>query len=428
MLGFLLLRGLFSGWDLVNDFSVPKIVKWPIDLAIYIVPGTIALRRIRSRYMLPAALLVLFYLAVSLAFGVLHQNSRFGIEKSISLTLINTVEILSMIAVCAALIRGDLVIPDRLLDAFARFGLAYVGSAMVIGAYLTYKVTQGGDLPTVAGQFFFVSPITLRMSATFSEPSYLGFYAGFCALFYHSRYPGAVSISFIVVCGGVLYFLVGAKFAIIAYPLSIILGPLVRRASLQSVRIVFYGMFAGLFIATCFGLDEYIYRHWIGDIEYENQSTFITRFAYIFSSLRHLMFYPIGTGFGGWMFTLPEEMATTINMTHGLGNDEIIDQVVTGFNFAPKDSLSMALLIAGWLGLAGFIESFLLLLSIGGRVRSIAPTIVLYILLSIAVYVNAVAVPMFFATIAFLIGNLRSLHSQIIIRKVPMPTTRTKAA
>jgi hypothetical protein len=408
MLLLLLVRGLFSGWDLAYDFSVPKALKWGIDLAIYVVPGVIALLRIRSRFLLPATVLVLVYMAASLMFGIFHQSSSYGIEKSISLTLINAIEIISMAAVCTALVRGELVVPDRLLDALAKFGLAYVAASMFVGAYLVYHVSQGGEFALVGGRFFFVNPISLRMSSTFSEPSYLGFYVGFCALLFRSRFPTQASIWFIAFSGGVLFFLVGAKFAVIAYPLALLLGPVVHRMSMLSIRVMLYGIFIALFLATNLGLDGYVYRQWLSDIDYENQQTFVTRFAYTFSSLSHLTLHPLGTGFGGWMFTLPEYMSTTIGLTRGLGNEEIVDQLATGFNFAPKDSTSVVLLLAGWLGVVGFVEGFVLLLRIGKKHRAIGAVMVLYVLLSVAVYVNAIAVPMFFTVIVILIADLKS--------------------
>lgn len=420
MVVLLLVRGLFSGWDLTYDFSVPKTVKWSLDLAIYAVPGAMALHRIRSRFMLPAIILVLAYLAASLLFGVLHQNSIFGIEKSISLTFINAIVVVSMTVTCAALVRGDLVIPDRLLDSLARFGLAYIAVSVVIGAYLALHVVQGGEPTLVSERFFFINPITLQMSATFSEPSYLGFYAGFCALLYRSRFPTRTSIGFIIFSGGALYFLVGAKFAIIAYPMSLIMAPLERRMTLGSVRVALYAVFVGLFVSTNLGLDEYVYRRWLGDIDYASQQTFVTRFAYLFSSLRHMVWHPLGTGFGGYMFTLPTDMWATVEMTRGLANYELMDELATGFNFGPKDSTSMALLLAGWLGVIGFVEGFLLLLRIGSRRRAIGSMMVIYVLLSIAVYVNAVAVPMFFAVTVMLVADLRSAQRRDA-RQLPAP-------
>ncbi|MBB3294938.1 hypothetical protein FHT39_003618 [Mitsuaria sp. BK045] len=415
--GLLLVRGLFSGWDLTYDFNLHKLVRWGVDLSIYTVPAAVSLAYLRGRRLIPGAVVLVGYTAVSLAAGLLAYDSVFGIEKSLSLTFINTLQLSCIVVTCAAVMHGDVRISDRALDRVARFGVLYVFACLLIGGAIGLYYLNGGTPISAGGKFFFVSPIALRMGATFSEPSYLGFYMGFCALHVHARHPGKWSAAFLIFVGAVLYLVVGAKFAIIAFPLTLLLVPLVRRASLGTVRIALYAFVLALFAAIALGFDEYVYQHVFAQIEYEDQQTFVARFSYIFSSFRHLASHPLGTGFGGWMFSLPPNMADTLEMTRGLANEEIAEQLATGFNFAPKDSTSLVLLIAGWVGVIGVVEGLVALLRQARRGRESRVALVIYIALSIAVYINAIAVPMFFALA--LVASAELFQSQRHLRAAP---------
>jgi hypothetical protein len=404
--GVLVLRGLFSGWDLTYDFSMSKVTRWGVDMGIYIVPATIAVVYLRGRQLIFGAALLTAYAAISLVAGLIAYDSVFGIEKSLSLTLINTVQLGCIVIACAAVIHNNVQISDRALDAVARFGVFYVFGCLLIGSVIGLYYINGGAPIVVGGKFFFISPISFRVSATFAEPSYLGFYMGFCALHFHARHSGKYSVAFLCVVAIVIYLVVGAKFAIIALPLALSLSPLVRKVSPNTVRIVLYTFVLCLFVAISSGLDEYFYRDVFSRIDYDDQQTFVTRFSYIFSSFRHLVGYPLGTGFGGWIFSLPPNMADAVEMTRGLANEEIAEHLTTGFNFAPKDSTSLLVLIAGWVGVICFVEGFVTLLRHGCKGRQNRVALIIYIALSIAIYINAIAVPMFFPLALVVVAEL----------------------
>lgn len=396
ILALLFFRGVFSGWDLAYDFDLSKAIRWGVDLGIYVAPAVVSIVYLQGRMLVNIAIALIAYIVASLLTGLIAYDNAFGIEKSLSLTFITALQFSCMVVTCMAIIQGALRISRRRLEMVARFHLVYSFACIIVAGLIGQYYLSGGAPLVLGGRFFFISPISLRMAATFSEPSYLGFYLGFCALHVNVRFPGRRSIAFLLLIAMVLFFVVGAKFATIALPMTLLLSPLVRKLSLRTIRFSVYLLALAVFVAIQAGLDEYIYRHIFTLIDDGEQQTFVTRFSYIFSSFRHLVYFPFGTGLGGWMFSLQSIMTDTLEMTRGLDNSELAEQLMSGMNFAPKDSTSLVLLIAGWGGIVAAVECILALLKRAKQVRPDCIPLIIFMTISLAVYINAIAVPMFF--------------------------------
>lgn len=159
-------------------------------------------------------------------------------------------------------------------------------------------------------QIFLLQDFTGRFQGSFSEPSDLGFWLGAAIFIIFLLYRKVFSylIGFIFIFA--LYNSCKAKFALIAFPISIIASLFSYKVNYSSTyknaiiqQKVDYNIFLIFFFICLLSLyweqKTSSFYHFIAKIfEKEGSGTYVTRFGFFLSSIKDICSYPLGSGLG----------------------------------------------------------------------------------------------------------------------------------
>jgi hypothetical protein len=277
---------------------------------------------------------------------------------------------------------------------------------LLTALYVGILYLNGHQVIDFNGRFLFVSPISLRVNGFFTEPSYLGFYCGFFGILVYSVFRNWKSLAISVFSLVLLTFVIGAKFAYIAFILAIFLAYPLSKVSSSHIRFLLYFSLITIYAVASANYDSYLMNKYISMLDYEDQGSFVTRIGYVSSSLRFITTHPLGQGFGGWINGSLPYMKDVISFTNGLRNGELIEEIATGVDFLPKESFSMMIFMFGWLGAVLIIESAMKMISIAAK-DPVKIALILFFYISLIVYINFMAVPI---VLPFFIVLIKSLH------------------
>lgn len=170
-------------------------------------------------------------------------------------------------------------------------------SAMYV-LYL-YFLKRGGAAERVFLENRMLRDWTNRFHGTFSEPAIMGFYLGimfFLVLIYmNSKWKYMIAGAIVYV----LYFACKAKFALIAFPIAIIVAVLTEKKFIKGLGIVFtISMVGCLFLLSLLALNnpKSIFNFIVSN--FGDNASFGDRFYFLVVSLRSIIVYPFGTGYG----------------------------------------------------------------------------------------------------------------------------------
>ena len=196
-----------------------------------------------------------------------------------------------------------------------------------------------------------------RFHGSFPEPVVMGFWLGVCffivLLQFKTKFKHLVALLLLYI----LYFHSKAKFALLCFPLALLLSiPCkVKKSkpffyyllfSFVCILICLYAFFSNYIISLYFKLIRKFF-------DFDSTNTFVTRFFYLFSSLKSVVTNPFGTGFGlEYEYYYPYfdwyiELANNCNVD----TSELIHYVDPN-TIVEKDSISV---ITGHFGLFGLL-------------------------------------------------------------------------
>ena len=192
--------------------------------------------------------------------------------------------------------------------------------------------------------YFYISDFWGRYQFLYAEPSYAGFAFGMFAIASLLEFK----YFFIKLLFFILFFisliLTQAKFALIAFVMSIILALFIKYVNIR-IRINNYLLFLTIFfflillICIPYFIENYFFNYIYIHKEFEETGTFASRIGLFFISMRHLLYYPFGAGFAGYMTSSYPFMIDFIGNYNYLDLSEFNTFLYKGFD--NKDTLGL---------------------------------------------------------------------------------------
>jgi hypothetical protein len=225
-----------------------------------------------------------------------------------------------------------------------------------------------------------------RFQGTFSEPSHLGFCLGVCALLILLVCKSNLKyfISFVLVF--ILYYACRAKFALFSLPIAFLIGVLYSK----SFKINY--VYPYLLLLLLFSFIAIFYMPVIGKFyslisQLESRrdltATYVTRFSFLFISIKELFHYPLGEGMGlnyEYFRDGLKEIIVAANKSN-LNTYEIKGYLTNPRNFGSKETLSIVISSFGLVGLFFYIKYFIIIFKRKYHGQIICNTLILFIFL-----------------------------------------------
>lgn len=240
-----------------------------------------------------------------------------------------------------------------------RFVLIFILAVTLIAFFVYLYMSSIGLIPFSFNRILILSDFNSRFSGTFSEPNKLGFILGVIFFILLIEFKSKLKLLFVSIVFIIFYFYTQAKFSLIALPLSLLIAYILLYSKnikfTNITKIVISFLIIVIFsIFIEFGLDEIVLDIFRKNISEDNINTFTTRIGFLLQSFKHLIYYPIGSGFGGYVVTsspLLDEF-TQYGINNGMNIWELRGYVDSpSFTFGPKDSLSFIIFSSGIVGL-----------------------------------------------------------------------------
>ncbi len=254
-----------------------------------------------------------------------------------------------------------------------------------------------------------------RFQGSFSEPSCLGLWLGssiFILLILFQRYTKRICAIFFIF---ILYSACKAKFALLALPIAFIV-PLIksyRFFSKQHIEIIFL-----LFIFCFISLFWYdfckAFYYGISIIfPRKGSATYVTRFGFMWSSIKDICFYPLGHGFGLNYEVFQNIFTDIIPIVDSVNLEtwELQSYGLNPNNMGSKDTLSLIISSCGFLGITLYFLYFKRTMQARYRHSFYAHALIFFI------FIESIITGNIFADSSFFI---------LIFAKMALNTDRTK--
>lgn len=252
-----------------------------------------------------------------------------------------------------------------------------------------------------------------RFQGSLAEPVLMGFWIGIIIYLVLLYFDNKLKYIIVLGCVYILFVDCKAKFAILAFPLSIIFSVLkkikfhigFKKYGLVIISLSF--LFIGIIFAY-FGSSNF-YK-FVGDF-FGQDKTYATRFYFPFSALRNCLFFPLGTGYG-WnceFFYINSKELITLIRNSGLDTTEIYAYAYEAAHtaqFISKETLSYVLCNFGFFGFGAYMLYFLNLLRTSYKKNYICQALIIFVLLESIITVNIFEVSLFpFVIMAVMVLN-----------------------
>jgi hypothetical protein len=355
-----------------------------IDLSIPLIIAAIMLfRGIRLKLPKIYLLALLAYMVLSILFAIVLDRYFLAeiVIKNLILTLMTVVDFYLFLN-SFYLENQDI---NRTITKWVISGIMF----MVL-FFVFYLVFRNSSFKYVAYAYDIVQDVQGRFQGPFSEPSIAGFFCislAFLALQYLKRMRKTIAIFLVIV----LYVFIKAKMAVVALPISIILAVCIKNLRINKLHVILLlNALVFIFILVLPVVNSEI-LNLISTMEYEQQGTFVTRWVTMETSFKHLLYYPIGTGFGVDISSMMPILKDYYEKNYSpyIYFDEIKKGFESYFGFGSKDTLSFAMTSFGFLGLNIFLSLFIDLIKKQRR-DVLLTSFTLFMFISFSTYINIV--------------------------------------
>jgi hypothetical protein len=324
-------------------------------------------------------LFVVFYFFISVFFLIyFFENNNYGFLKLLRNVIVNAFYFIFYISLFKYAENLNL---NRFRLNLLKFVIFL--EAILFILYLLYNKKNGIVGKTIIQSIIF-QDFSGRFQGTFSEPSILGFFLGtisLCVLYLDIKHKYFISGLLIFI----LYYACGAKFALISLPFAFIIS--MTFYHIKNIRYIY--TFLVLSIVIC--IISLSYNSFVNNFYFyigkyitdkETTGTFVTRFSFIFISIKKMFNLPVGTGWGmnyeyfrdGLLELIP------IAKRHYLSTFEIEGYINNVNFFASKETFSIITSSFGFIGLFFYIKY--ISLSIDKRYNKlIGNTLILFVFL-----------------------------------------------
>ena len=282
--------GMFNGiFDFVLFSTMEKVV---IDTLIIMIGYYSKRNKLKVR--LQYIVLFSFFITNTFVFLIYFNNHN---HYGVILLLKNTILTMLVIFIYFSLF---LFYKDSVMDSkiIKLFRIQVIIQLLIFIIYILFN-KRNGVLGRTIIQTIVLQDWNARFQGSFSEPACLGFWIGTFILI-----PFVLKLNeryiFCVIGVVILYFYCKAKFAMLALPIAILLslvpGSRYKKTILPTVAI--FSVFICV-IALFYNIITYNFFHKFSQfIKADGSATYVTRFAFIFSAIDNICFFPIGTGIG----------------------------------------------------------------------------------------------------------------------------------
>lgn len=347
---------LFLVFSMIETRDLSNVVNFPVSTR-YVTPLLFLLVTLRvqkinfNKYFIFTLYLFLFIYILGYFYYVNYHNTLqyFYLNAGLIKMLIFTMNIYLLY------IYKDYFYSKKIIIFILSFILMITFIAFAIYLYMN----SIGLIPFSFNKILILSDFNSRFSGTFSEPNKLGFIFGvvFFTILIEFKNRIKYILAFLILL--VFYFYIQAKFSLLALPLALIISYILMHSKksilTNNTKIVITFLAVIIFsIIVKLGFDETVLDIFKKYISENSINTFVTRIGFLLQSFKHLLNYPIGSGFGGYVVTSSPflDEFTRYGMSNGMDIWELRSYVDSpSYTFGPKDSLSFIIFSSGITGL-----------------------------------------------------------------------------
>lgn len=367
VLAWFTLTGMFNGISIYFVGSSKKII-----LDTIFILGLIFLNKRLQKFSIKEILFISFYLFMTnLSLILYFEKNHYGFTK-----LFNN-SILSIIC-----FSNFYLLYKLFKNEFFTKSISFLFKLQVfieIGFFIYFVLynKNNGLFGKSIIQIFLLQDFSGRFQGSFSEPSCLGLWLGAAIFIIFLLYRKFFSylIGFIFIFA--LYNSCKAKFALIAFPISIIISVIFYKIKYFStyrndiIKLKFdYHIFLLFFFICIFSfywhqLTFSFYCFIANVFEKEGSGTYVTRFGFLLSSIKDICIYPLGHGIGMNYEAFQSVVTDIIPIANNAGLDtfELRGYKIDPNNMGSKETFSMLASTFGFLGIYLYFMFFKNLLS-----------------------------------------------------------------
>ena len=281
---------------------------------------------------------------------------------------------------------------DRKIESILRF----IFSCQVI-TYILYIFLNSSDgvFPTTWGAKYIMQDGTGRFKGTFSEPVVMGFMLGISVFYILIKYDTWLKYPITGILMYIIFFECKAKFAVIALPIAIFIAIGGKYKFKYFWHIIIIAAFVGVIALSYYVRNNVIISlSFIGEY-FGRNSSFFTRFFFIFTAMIKLVKYPLGTGFGlSYEYFSGMESLLDLGRTLGMDTSEVRSYIENQSGaFSSKDSFSMIVSSFGFVGIILYLGIIKRLITMKVYRRHLVRGLIVFILLESTVTVNILHFP-----------------------------------
>lgn len=372
--------GLFNGiFTLVFGASLTIIINTCFSVGLFLCSSRL------KKYTRTEILFVVFYIALSFCFLLFYfERNHYGILKLLKNSILTFLSFFN-IAIFFRYFK-DFQLTGYLKKLFSMQLLIEIFFYLL---FILYNKNDGMFARSNV-QIFILQDWTGRFQGTFSEPSVLGMWLGTATLITLMIYKKIGRIlAILLVC--ILYTACGAKFALIALPVSLIMALFYKFYNHSYNKYLLLAVcFMFALIGLWFDRFVFIFFEMLRGLLNDTSVTYSTRFGFIFSTIDNIFMFPLGQGFGmnyEYYQNLIYEVAPIANKA-GFDTWEILSYATNPNNLGPKDTFSMITSSFGLIGLFLYLNYILNFFSLKCKQKYFVVSLVCFILIESVVSAN----------------------------------------
>lgn len=361
------LTGMFNG---ISLYFIGSATKSLLDTVFIIV--AVCLNKKLRKFSTTEILFITFYLFMTnLSLILYFENNHYGFTKLFRNS------IMTIVYFCNFYILYK-IFKDKYFTKSISF-LFKLQIFIELGLYIYFILynKKNGLLGKSIVQIFLLQDFTGRFQGSFSEPSCLGLWLGATIFIIFLLYRKFSSYFIVLIFIFALYSSCKAKFALIAFPLSVIASlflykfkhfltyknEIIQKKFDYHILLIFF--FICFFSFYWYQMTASFY-HFISKIfEKEGSGTYVTRFGFLLSSIQDICIYPLGHGIGMNYEAFQNVITDIVPIATNAGLDsfELRGYKLNPNNMGSKETFSMLASSFGFLGIYLYLQYFKNLLS-----------------------------------------------------------------
>ena len=239
-------------------------------------------------------------------------------------------------------------------------------------------------------------PTIHRFRGTFAEPVVMGFWLGIAIFILLLNFRAKIKYIFAIILIYILYFHCKAKFAMIAFPIALLVAFSYKLKKNKYFRIISIGFVLLLLLIYSIYSEQIIalfFRQISKHVPLDATNTFTTRFFYLLTSLKNTFIRPFGYGFGLEYEYYSPYFESYISLANyfKLDTSELVNYVNPD-TIIEKESISVIIGHFGLVGLIIYIYNFVKVQESINKKKYLANALLLFVFIESCItmhfYVN----------------------------------------